>query len=104
MDPNKQITETLKELLAEMNAMKTTLPSSELRIIQLSMEEFKHAQSDMKKDLSKVIEQYVYSHLSHRDDILVQVLKSPTRYNVHIIVQLDSIGFNFFQIFYKKLL
>ena len=42
----------------------------------------------MKKDLSKVIEQYVYSHLSHRDDILVQVLKSPTRYNVHIIVQL----------------
>ena len=52
MDSNKQITETLKELLAEMNAMKTTLPSSELRIIQLSMEEFKHAQSDMKKDLS----------------------------------------------------
>jgi hypothetical protein len=52
MDPNKQITETLRELLAEMNAMKTTLPSSELRIIQLSMEEFKHAQSDMKKDLS----------------------------------------------------
>lgn len=52
MDPNKQITETLKELLAEINAMKTTLPSSELRIIQLSMEEFKHAQSDMKKDLS----------------------------------------------------
>jgi hypothetical protein len=52
MDPNNQITETLKELLAEMNAMKTTLPSSELRIIQLSMEEFKHAQSDMKKDLS----------------------------------------------------
>jgi len=52
MDPNKHITETLKELLAEMNAMKTTLPSSELRIIQLSMEEFKHAQSDMKKDLS----------------------------------------------------
>jgi hypothetical protein len=42
----------------------------------------------MKKDLSKVIEQYVYSHLYHRDDILVQVLKSPTRYNVHIIVQL----------------
>ena len=42
----------------------------------------------MGKDLSKVIEQYVYSHLSHRDDILVQVLKSPTRYNVHIFVQL----------------
>jgi chromosome segregation ATPase len=52
MDPNKQITDTMKELLAEINAMKTTLPSSELRIIQLSMEEFKHAQSDMKKDLS----------------------------------------------------
>ena len=52
MDPNKQITDTMKEHLAEINAMKTTLPSSELRIIQLSMEEFKHAQSDMKKDLS----------------------------------------------------
>ena len=42
----------------------------------------------MEKDLSKVIEKYVYSHLSHRDDILVQVLKTPKRYNVHIIVYL----------------
>ena len=42
----------------------------------------------MEKDLSKVIEQYVYTHLSHRDDILVQVVKSPTRYKVHIIVYL----------------
>ena len=42
----------------------------------------------MKKDLSKVIEKYVYSHLAHRDDILVQVLKTPKRYNVHIIVYL----------------
>ena len=42
----------------------------------------------MKKDLSKVIEKYVYSHLSHRDDILDQVLKTPKRYNVHIIVYL----------------
>jgi hypothetical protein len=42
----------------------------------------------MKKDLSKVIEQYVYNHLSHRDDILVQVLKTPKRYNVHIVVYL----------------
>lgn len=42
----------------------------------------------MKKDLSKVIEQYVYSHLSKRDDIMVQVTKSPKRYEVHIIVNL----------------
>jgi hypothetical protein len=42
----------------------------------------------MVKDLSKVIEQYVYTHLSHRDDILVQVLKSPTSYKVHIFVYL----------------
>ena len=42
----------------------------------------------MEKDLSKVIEQYVYNHLSHRDDILVQVLKSPTSYKVHIFVYL----------------
>jgi hypothetical protein len=40
----------------------------------------------MVKDLSKVIEQYVYTHLSHRDDILVQVIKSPTRYKVHIFI------------------
>jgi hypothetical protein len=40
----------------------------------------------MVKDLSKVIEQYVYNHLSHRDDILVQVVKSPTRYKVHIVI------------------
>jgi hypothetical protein len=40
----------------------------------------------MEKDLSKVIEQYVYTHLSHRDDILVQVIKSPTRYKVHIFI------------------
>ncbi len=42
----------------------------------------------MEKDLSKVIEQYVYTHLSHRDDILVQVVKSPTRYKVHITIYL----------------
>lgn len=52
MDPNRQITETLKELLAEINAMKVTFPHSELRIIQLNMEEFKHAQTDIKKDLT----------------------------------------------------
>ena len=40
----------------------------------------------MKKDLSKVIKQYVYFHLSHRDDILVDVTKTPKRYNVHIEV------------------
>jgi hypothetical protein len=42
----------------------------------------------MKKDLSKVIEKYVYNHLYHRDDILVQVSRTPKRYNVHIIVYL----------------
>jgi len=42
----------------------------------------------MKKDLTKVIEKYVYSHLYHRDDILVQVSKTPKRYNIHIIVYL----------------
>jgi hypothetical protein len=42
----------------------------------------------MKKDLSKVIEKYVYNHLYHRDDILVQVSRTLKRYNVHIIVYL----------------
>ena len=52
MESNAQIAETLNKLVSEISALKTTLPSSDLRIIQLSMEEFKHAQSDMKKDLS----------------------------------------------------
>ena len=42
----------------------------------------------MVKDISKVIEQYVYNHLQHRDDIEVQVTNTPKRYNVHIIVKL----------------
>jgi len=42
----------------------------------------------MKKDLSKVIKQYVHNHLSHRDDIEVQVTKTPKRYEIHIKVNL----------------
>ena len=42
----------------------------------------------MVKDISKVIEQYVYNHLQHRDDIEVQVTNTPKRYDVHIIVKL----------------
>ena len=52
MESNAQIAETLNKLVSEISALKTTLPSSDLRIIQLNMEEFKHAQSDLKKDLS----------------------------------------------------
>lgn len=42
----------------------------------------------MVKDISKVIEQYVYNHLHHRDDIEVKVTNTPKRYNVHIVVSL----------------
>ena len=52
MESNAQIAETLNKLVSEISALKTTLPSSDLRLIQLSMEEFKHAQSDIKKDLT----------------------------------------------------
>ena len=92
MDPNKQITETLKELLAEMNAMKTTLPSSELRIIQLSMEEFKHAQSDMKKDLSDLKKKL----LDPDDGVIVKVnentrfrIQEENRYNDYMKMNVD---------------
>ena len=44
----------------------------------------------MKKDLSKVIEQYVYNHFPNRDDIQVQVTKTPKRYEVHINVNLKQ--------------
>jgi len=40
----------------------------------------------MMKDLRKIIEEYVYTHLSHRDDIEVVVDRNPMRYNVLIEV------------------
>lgn len=43
----------------------------------------------MKKDLSKVIKQYVFDHLSHRDDIEVQVEKTKKRYEVNILIKLE---------------
>jgi hypothetical protein len=42
----------------------------------------------MEKNLSKVIEQFVYNHLSHRDDIKVDATKTPKRYNVHVEIYL----------------
>jgi len=44
----------------------------------------------MTKDITKLIKQYVYNHLSHRDDIEVQVTNTPKKYNVHIIVYLTE--------------
>jgi hypothetical protein len=52
MDQEKQIKEILSEVLGELSTMKTKLPNGELRIIQLNIEELKHAQTDMKQDLS----------------------------------------------------
>jgi hypothetical protein len=40
------------------------------------------------KDISKIIEQYVYNHLSHRDDIKVSVTKERLRYKVYVEVTL----------------
>jgi len=77
MDPNEQITESIKELLAEINAMKRSLPSSELRIIQLNMEEFKHTQADMKKDLSDLKKKL----LDPDDGVIVKVNEN-TKYRI----------------------
>lgn len=52
MDQDKQIREILSEVLVELSTMKTKLPNGELRIIQLNIEELRHAQTDMKQDLS----------------------------------------------------
>jgi hypothetical protein len=52
MDQDRQIKEILAEVLGELSTMKTKLPNGELRIIQLNIEELKHAQTDMKQDLS----------------------------------------------------
>lgn len=52
MATNEQIAGNLKLLMLEISALKTTLSSSDIRIIQINMEEFKHAQSEMKQDLT----------------------------------------------------
>jgi hypothetical protein len=52
MESNKQISEVLKQVLDELAHMKERSPQSDLRIIQLNMEELKNSQADMKKDLS----------------------------------------------------
>ena len=52
MESNKQISEVLKQVLDELAHMKQTMPQSDLRIIQLNMEELKNSQADMKRDLS----------------------------------------------------
>lgn len=54
MESNKQISEVLKQVLDELAHMKQTMPQSDLRIIQLNMEELKNSQVDMKKDLSEL--------------------------------------------------
>lgn len=52
MESNKQISEVLKQVLDELAHMKQAMPQSDLRIIQLNMEELKNSQADMKRDLS----------------------------------------------------
>lgn len=52
MESNKQISEVLEQVLDELAHMKQTMPHSDLRIIQLNMEELKNSQADMKRDLS----------------------------------------------------
>jgi hypothetical protein len=47
----------------------------------------------MVKDLSNALISFVYDHLSHRDDITVQVQtngKKPYFYSIHILVYLDE--------------
>lgn len=52
MESDKQISDVLKQVLDELAHMKQSMPQSDLRIIQLNMEELKNSQADMKKDLS----------------------------------------------------
>lgn len=53
MAENKtEITTLMKEILDELSSMKKNLPNGELKIIQLSVEELKQQQGDLKKDIS----------------------------------------------------
>lgn len=53
MAENKaEITTLMKEILDEISSMKKNLPNGELKIIQLSVEELKQQQGELKKDIS----------------------------------------------------
>ncbi len=53
MAENKtEITTLMKEILDELSSMKKNLPNGELKIIQLSVEELKQQQGELKKDIS----------------------------------------------------
>lgn len=55
METQKPISEIIREVLQdELNSMRERSPGHDLRIIQISMEELKAAQSEMKKDLSEL--------------------------------------------------
>jgi hypothetical protein len=55
METQKTISEIIREVLhEELNSMRERPPGHDLRIIQISMEELKSAQAEMKKDLSEL--------------------------------------------------
>jgi hypothetical protein len=51
-DNKPEITSLMKEILDELSSMKKNLPNGELKIIQLSVEELKQSQTELKKDIS----------------------------------------------------
>jgi len=77
MESNKQISEVLKQVLDELAHMKQTMPQSDLRIIQLNMEELKNSQVDMKKDLSELKKKL----LDPDDGVIVKVNEN-TRFRI----------------------
>lgn len=77
MESNKQISEVLKQVLDELAHMKQTMPQSDLRIIQLNMEELKNSQADMKRDLSDLKKKL----LDPDDGVIVKVNEN-TRFRI----------------------
>lgn len=51
-DNKPEIAILMKEILDELSSMKKNLPNGELKIIQLSVEELKQSQIELKRDIS----------------------------------------------------
>jgi chromosome segregation ATPase len=69
MSQNREIPELIQDILNQLNSMQSQLPNGELKIIQINIQELRHAQSEMKQDLSELKRKL----LDPEDGVIVKV-------------------------------
>jgi chromosome segregation ATPase len=69
MSQNRDIPELIQDILNQLNTMQSQLPNGELKIIEISIQELKQAQADMKQDLSELKRKL----LDPEDGVIVKV-------------------------------